>query len=372
MSNKLPPGRRGRREPLARAGLYRARLRSRQPFVLVRGEHVRTLVVSLPVRSAAKRRAAAVFAVEEALATPLDGVSVGLGQALGGDRYLVAVADRERLDIWRVAMAEAGLRGARLVPEYLMLPPPPDEGTWTVWRGGDRILARRSDRTGFATDPRTFAMVWRAAGEPALLASGDDVADAAPGARITRRPRHAPPDTAFAGIDLAPSEDARTQGVEIWGWAKAASVTLVFGALAHGAIGVADLRALEAMERERRAGLDAVLDRFSPGGMTVEDAVARLSMAEAQAPRTGFLETLALASAALSGLEDGVSVQSLAYDDGSGALDLDLVLDDLPALQRAEAALAGAGLSPVPGAATSADGATEARIRVSTPGREGL
>ena len=358
-----PKARPGREGALWRAGLHRARLRSRSPVVLAPGEHIRTMTVDLPVRSAAKRRAAARFAVEEALAAPLDGVGVTLGESGGQDRYIVAVADRERLATWRAAMAEAGLRGARLVPDYLMLPVPPDALTWTVWRKEDRVLVRRRDGTGFACDPRTFALVWQAGGEPALLASGDDL-EGVEGAQVVRRAQQGRPDTRFAGLDFAPSDAAGAEGAEAWGWARAAAVAVALGALAHGAIGTAELRALETTERERRADLDRLLTEVAPAGVTADEAVRRLRQAGPEGARPGFLETLARASAALAGLEDSVSVASLAYDDASGALDLDLVLTDLPALQRAEAVLAEAGLSPEPGTATSADGATEARMRV--------
>lgn len=367
--NRDPNARATREGPLWRAGLHRVRLRSRGPVILAPGEHIRTLTVDLPVRSAAKRRAAARFAVEEALAAPLDGVGITLGDSMERDRYIVAVADRERLAGWRAAMTEAGLRGARLVPDYLMLPVPPDAQTWTVWRKGERVLVRRSDHTGFAADPRTFALAWQAGGELALLASGDDLDDVN-GAKVVRRDRHGRPDTRFAGLDLAPSDDARAEGAEAWGWARAAAVAVALGALAHGAMGVVELRALETTERERRADLDQLLSEVAPEGVTADEAVRRLQQAGPSGARAGFLETLARASAALAGLEDSVSIASLAYDDASGALDLDLVLTDLPALQRAEAVLAGAGLSPEPGTATSTDGATEARMRVRAAGRD--
>ena len=357
---KAPAGREG---ALSRAGLQRARIRSRHPVVLVPGEHIRTLTVDLPVRSAAKRRAAAQFAVEEALAVPLEGVRVILGDAVGRDRYIVAVAGREQLDDWRGALTAAGLRGARLVPDYLMLPVPPDAQTWTVWRKGERVLVRRNDGTGFAADPRTFALAWRAGGEPALLASGDAL-DGVGGARIERRTQQGRPDSRFAGLDFAPADGAQSEGAEAWGWARAAAIAVALGALAHGAIGAVELRALETTERERRADLGRLLAEVAPAGVTADEAVQRLQRAGPVSTQPGFLETLSRASAALAGLEGSVSVASLAYDDASGALDLDLVLSDLPALQRAEAALAGAGLSPEPGTATSSDGATEARVRV--------
>lgn len=353
------------RGPLAEVGLRETRFSPLgRPVVLVPGEAVRTAIVDLPIRSATKRRAAAPFALEESIGAPLDSVQVVLGKPVAPGRYLAAIADRKQIDDWRQALGRAQRRGAVLIPDYLMLRPPDEEGCWTVHRRGERILARLPDGTGFAADSDAFHLAWRLAAMPRLHASGDALPAEFEKALVTRRPRPLPPDPRFAGLNLAAEEESMSSETAAWTWARAAAAIVLLGAGGHTAIGYAELHVLETEARKRQGVVAALLADVAPGEGSVAEVIARMDAASASAQHRGFLDTFSETAKAFRGFRSDVTIDALSYEDESGRLDLDIVIADLTLLQRLERTLEESVLAPSVGAATARDGAAEARVTV--------
>lgn len=107
-------------------------------------EDVLLLSVALPRMTAAQRRKAVCYGVEDQIACPLDAVHVIAGPAMAGGRWLVAVVARAVL-----AAHQTAAPGLRLLPETMGLPVP-DEGHWAVWAGACRVILRRADGSGMA------------------------------------------------------------------------------------------------------------------------------------------------------------------------------------------------------------------------------
>jgi type II secretory pathway component PulM len=248
-----------RRDALSHAGLIRLASPNRSvALILAPGEHVRTTIVDLPIRARRKRQAAAGFALEEGIAAPLDSVEVMLGDSTGADRWLAATVDRDRLGGWQRAIAEAGIRRARLIPDYMLLERPERSDAWTVLHREGRMTVRREDGTGFAAPVATFLLAWRMAGRPRLIAGGDALPADIPaertltGQRVLSRSPHA------GGLNLTLASQPEQESNGMPGWARAAAIVLFAGAAAHGALGWAETRELKAQAEERRAELEAL------------------------------------------------------------------------------------------------------------------
>ncbi|MGL5010120.1 MAG: type II secretion system protein GspL, partial [Paracoccaceae bacterium] len=130
----------------------------------VAGEDVLLLAVAMPEMSAAQRRAAVGFAVEDLIARPLDEVHVVLGPAVA-ERWLVAVIGRDVLEALPAAAK------ARLVPDVLAVPVP-EAGQWSVWAGPSRVLVRTADGAGFAAAMGALPYFHLAAGRPGIVLYG--------------------------------------------------------------------------------------------------------------------------------------------------------------------------------------------------------
>ena len=329
--------------------------------VAVPTEHVHMSLVDLPLPSARKRLAAAPFAIEERLAAGLDGVHVALGPAVAPNRYVVAAVSHEQMSAWVAALEEAGIKRARLVPDAMTVPPNPDG--WSVWALGDRALVRRADGTAFAT--ANLPLMWRAAGEPMVRAFGQGEM---PGIIVAERlERPQTPSMDKAVFDLRQGKYAPGGEKTSGGWLRAAMIALAAGGLAHGAIDIADARAVQARAYNVQDDARRRLARIMPDAGAVADpvaALARMVPSRQDQRQPGFLDLFARTSKALADAPSPAAVIALAYTAEEDALILDLDLSDLPALQQVGEALTKAGLAVESGPASTANGATRARIVV--------
>ncbi len=334
-------------------------------IVLVPNEQILILAVDLPLPSLAKRAAALPFAVEDALGQPLDIVHTALGEELSPRRHLAAVVENGLMLEWIALLNEAGLERAALVPDALRLPVP-EAGEWSVQIASTRACVRRDEGTGFAAPAGDLAALWRLAGRPGLVVFGEplppDLA-AEPGHRegalldIPATPLLKPAIDLRQGIYARPSR--RLSSV----WRRVALVAAA-GLASHAVVALADTLALGHIAHVHRDRLAAMIEQAAPGTVVGDDpsaTVADLFPADGSAT-SGFLPLLARSSAALRSLPQPPAVTSLDYDEGTRSLTLEVEGGDLPALQRAQGALAGAGLDAESGAANVEDGRATGKI----------
>jgi len=325
--------------------------------VLVPTEAVLLLAVELPLARAAQRLAALPFAVEDRIADPLDLVHVALGVEVAPGSYLAGVVRQSVMADWVAITAAAGLEHAAIVPDALLLPVPVP-GSWSVEAALGRIVVR-SDTAGFAVAVDRFPAIWAAGGSLPCVVYGAplpfDLPMSSAGA----------PDAVSRRL-LAPSLDLR-QGRyaavarPVPAALRRLGIVLAAGLLAHTAIAAADTLKLRGIAATKRTTAEALVRQMLPGTPLTADLDRMLP--SGAAGRGRFLPLLTRASAALAPV-GGLTLAKLSYADTDGALTLGVEAADIGGLQRAQAALVAAGLSPVSGAATATAGRADGDIVV--------
>lgn len=324
--------------------------------VLVRSEHVLLLVTPLPpLASTLRRREALPFAIEEHISEPLDQVHIALGAQTAPGVWLAGVVSHAMMTQWLDNLALAGLDRAHLVPDVMVLPVP-GAGCWSVDLAGERALVRAADGSGFAIPATLLEAAWHAAGNPACVAYGDPLppqlvsADADMAAA-----RPLVPQLLAAGIDLRQGRYAAPRRAFNPLWRRIALVAGI-GALAHGAIALADTIALAhlanvraAQVREFGAGLQPPVEI----GADLGDAIVALTPDPAAAGPGRFMSLLSRSAAALGA---GATWRSVSFDGAAGTLTIELETANIADLQRMAQALTQAGLSAQPGSAATQGG----------------
>lgn len=312
------------------------------------------LSVPLPAMSAAQRRTAIGFAIEDDLAQPLDRVQVVLGPQIAPGRWLVAVVARD------VLAAITPPQGHRVMPDALSVPVP-DTG-WAVLGQGARVLVRLADGTGFATDADGAVQMWRMAGSPPVRSHGGPLPA---GLAVTdTAPLPDGPDAALARFDLMagmrPHGGARLPRAVV----RAGAVVAAF-VLGHLLIAGADLIALTRLETTREAQVRAALDAAGqPAGADLTDSLSRALSGRDAPMDAGFLDLATRIFAAIPDQAGQVSLSELRYAAADDSVVMTLEAPDLEALQRTEAGLLAAGLSVQAGAASTGDGAAFVQMTV--------
>ena len=327
--------------------------------VLVPTEDVLLLAVDLPLASAAARRAAAPFAVEDRIADPLDAVHIVVGDALAPATYLVAVVRHAVMVRWVAAIAAAGLGHARIVPDALALPVPLP-GSWNVTHAAGRIVARLDTGLGLAVPVERFAALWAASGSLPCTVFGDalpiDLSFASSADAASGLARFAGP-----GLDLRDGPYALPRAP----WPRAvrrAAAVVGLGLLAHTVILAADARALGRQAAARAAVTEGLLRTALPGTPLTADLDRLLPGGH----HGRMLPLLARASAALAPV-GGLAFNKLVWAGTDNSLTLGVEAGDIGGLQRAQAALAAAGLNPAAGAVTAGSGRADGDIVVRGP-----
>lgn len=317
--------------------------------------------VALPLASHRQRQAAVGFAVEDLVAEPLEASHVALGPELAPGEYLAVVV---RHEVMAECAADAA-PGQRLTPDVLALPVPAPGGC-SVREINGRVLLRRADGTGFAVRAEAFEMFWHAEGAPKVVLFGGRLPDSVPVSASGLTPAGLPPEA--LGTDLFQGRYARDDRA---GWRAATRLVavLALALTAHVAILGVDTLALRGIARDREAALRAAIAvrvPDLPATAPLDLALRRALPMEADAPGAGFLPLLARVSEALRPAGSGISVRDLAFDEAG--LSMLLEAPDLATLQQAEAGLGAAGLPVSSGAATTGDGAAEARFMIGAGG----
>ncbi len=317
--------------------------------VLVPTESVLLLVVDLPLANASQRRAALPFAIEDRIAEPLDSVHIVLGHAVAPQTFLAAIVRHDIMTGWLATFAAAGLGDARIVPDALVLPVPP-VGAWTIMPDGDHVVVRTDSGTGFAVPASRFMALWVAGGSLPCTVFGADsgldlpmatVAEAMPDLALLR----SPPIDLRAGPYAAP---ARALPRVL----RRAAAVVGLGLLAHTLILATDTYTLGKQATARRTATEALLRATLPGTPLSAD-LDRLLPSGGGSGR--LLPLLARVAVALDPV-GGLTWTKLGWSAADSSLTLGVEAGDIGGLQRAQAALASAGLAPVSGAVTAGQG----------------
>ena len=322
--------------------------------VLVPTEDILLLAVDLPLASAGQRRAALPYAVEDRIAEPLDAVHIVLGAALGPLTYLAAVVRHDVMARWVATLAAAGLGHARMVPDALALPVPP-AGSWNVMASGDRIVARTDAGLGLAVAAARFPAVWAAGGSLPCAVFGPPLAIDLPmsggGGAVDYATLARPPLDLRFGVYGAPVPMLSTT-------VRRAAIIVGLGLLAHTTILAADAYTLGHRAAARRTATESLLRTTLPGTPLTAD-LDRLLPGNARHGRV--LPLLVRAAAALQPV-GGLTWSKLAWSAADNSLTLGVEAGDIGGLQRAQAALAAAGLNPISGAVTAGAGRADGDI----------
>ncbi|WP_428332303.1 type II secretion system protein GspL [Novosphingobium sp.] len=324
------------------------------PVVLVPSEAVLTLAVPLPpLGNAMRRREALPFAIEDAIAEPLDQVHVALGTEQAPGVWLAGIVSHVVMRDWTARLHEAGLARAVMLPDALRLPVPA-EASWAVDMTADRALVRVSDGSGFALPAAQFEFAWHAAGKPACIAYGMPLPQF--GATQADPVAVAPALDLRQGVYAAPRRPFNPL------WRRIAMVAGI-GALAHGVIAIADTAALTHLAHAREAQVRTLAAGLQPPvtiGSDLGDTLNALSPDDAAVAPSRFMALLTRSAAAIgAGQNPGQNPalwRSVAFDRAAGTLTIEVEANDIADLQRIAQSLTKAGLSAQPGSASSESG----------------
>ena len=326
--------------------------------VLIRSEHVLMLAVDLPpIASTARRLAALPFALEDRIADPLGEVHIALGGELAPNRWLAGVVRHDLMRQWLLRLAEAGLEHASLVPDALALPVP-GAGSWSVDLAGERAMVRAPDGTGFAMPLALLVPAWQAAGSPQTIAYGDPLPPQMQGPRAGLDIQPLASRLLAPALDLRQGRYAAPRRKADPLWRRMALVAAI-GALAHGAIAAADTLALSRIADKREAEVRAYASTAQPSlviGSDLGTTLADMTPDAASGAPSQFLTLLTRTGAALASVQPAAGWRSVAYDRSAGALTIVVESGDIAGLQQVAQALAKAGLTVEPGAASTDQG----------------
>jgi general secretion pathway protein L len=328
----------------------------------LRGEDVLLLAVPMPQMTAAQRRVAVSYAIEDQIAAPLDDVAVILGPELpavsdASAGWLVAVISRD-------VLAKVGVQRTRLIPDVLALPTPAP-GEWSVWAGDMRILVRVPDGTGFACTDDGFDVYHLAAGRPAIALFGGVLPTAYTIARQNALPARMEP--WLDRFNLRQGTAATTGKTRKA--LRRIGVLMLAAGMAHAAIAATDIMLLSQYRDEQRS---TVADALVSIGLTpTPDVETALTAALAQgdtgtAPQ--LLPLLTQVFGAVGGQTGRVSLRDLRFAGDQGTVTVTVEAPDLTTLQEVETALAGAGLGVSAGAATTGNGQAEQQLTITGGG----
>lgn len=319
-------------------------------------ESVLLLCVALPEMSAAQRRAACAYAVEDRIAQPLDQVHVVAGPPVPGrpGHWLVAVVAHSV-----VLVAPPGQDV--LLPDVMALPVP-EAGEWSVLVIGGRALVRLPDLTGFAVDTTLLPAFWRAGGEPAVVLYGGTLPPEIAVRATVALP--ALPDGRALGLNLRAGRHA-LRGAGVPRGLRSVITILVVAVVGHLALLTLDVTALRRTAVERETALRATLVQDGqPVEGSVDDALAAALAARQPMSTGGFLSLLGQALSALAPESGRILLKDLRYTQATETLILTVEGPDLGALQAVETALAASGLAVATGAATTGDGGAEVQMTI--------
>lgn len=269
------------------------------------------LHLPVPARSDAEARRAALYAVEDELAQPVEDVMLALGPKQSGSSEREAyIVDQVLLKSWRKKLEAAGLGHAPIVAENSLRSP-----NTAVWTFHDRVLMTRADRS-FAFDAamdenavRGFIAAAGFSGAP--IRQADSLATLA--ALHLETP----------GVVLDSNEAGRSEGLRSWQTAAAlAGAGLLILALTLALETRVQLTAAQSAEQTARQLFRAQF----PGVPEPEDIhteVLRIAQTYGSGTSSGFQPMAAALFKAIAA-SDTVQLNSLSYSSAETALEANL------------------------------------------------
>jgi general secretion pathway protein L len=121
---------------------------------VVLGADVMARRLAIPAGTEAQQGAAAAHLVEDFLASPREGVHVAAGPREADGHALVLTVARDRMAAWCAQIEALGLEGARITPDFLLLPQPQGENLNTV--ATDGMIAARGFDYAFTVEEDLF------------------------------------------------------------------------------------------------------------------------------------------------------------------------------------------------------------------------
>ncbi|MDX2222795.1 MAG: type II secretion system protein GspL [Rhodospirillaceae bacterium] len=323
---------------------------SRRTIAIAPGTDVLSRRIDVPRGSGARARAALAYVLEDDLAGPVETVHVARGPTDASGQAVAAAVSRATLARWLETLTAAALVADAVVPDFVV----PAAGSEPVAVSiGGRVVVALPDGTGFAAEDSWIDHVLPAA------ESGQPVRPAVMDAReflnlawARVRERAAP--NLLQG-EFAPASSAWLDGVA---WRRtavlAASLAVLF-VVQQSVSAFQDRRAAAAAYAEAEAAARTAL----PADARLVNARAQIkARREALAARAddAFLAVSEALAAALAG-SPGLSIDSLRFDAGRGAVTAVVAAADYAALDALKARLGQDGLAVEDGEARQA-GAT--------------
>lgn len=325
---------------------------------LVPAEHVSLFLVELPLRSKAQRLAAAGFAVEDLLASPLDETHIAVGPRFGRDRYLVAAVAHGHMP--------PGLDRA-IVPEQMALPVPAQAqglAQWNIWRAGDRAVVRSSDGTGFGLSITYLSAIWEAFGKPPLHSFGAPL----PRGFSPASQSDTPPQTARRDLAFDLRQGRYSQSPSILRRSLFAAALIVVAAVgAQSGLAYRDVLQLEAKVQTASQALTPRLAKAAPGLVPTSQAIPALErmIARTAAPQGDpFLSVMAKTSQGMRALAGQMNLSTLDYSAVGPQLTLRVQTESIDNLRAAADRLKDAGLQVETGTISAGDAGAQTTFTV--------
>ena len=162
----------------------------RKVIVVVPGEDVMLASPELPVRGAAKLLKLAPFALEEQLATEIEGLHFAVGRPVAGRGVPVAALGRERIAQWLAALASAGITPSVIASDALLVPENPAHVVVLIDAG--RLIVRRPQALPLVLDAEPLESALALAGLAPSSAGGASAAHVIVYATAAQWEAHAP------------------------------------------------------------------------------------------------------------------------------------------------------------------------------------
>jgi general secretion pathway protein L len=354
-----------------------AAARGRRLALLAPPSAVTLHTATLPLRGGDRLRAALPYALEDNLLSEVEDLHFAHGQRFGDHQWPVAVVSRQQMGDWLAPLATRRVEGIWFAAQLL----PWQAGEWSLWMDDEWLLLRYAQNGAIAV-PVAEIEAWLAP----LLAT-----ETPQQIRLWLPPQQTPPPLFDAipcsvveapcllaliasqppdrqAINLLQGEfGQRDQWQRLWrSWRVAALLLLIWGGL------------LLAMEQWALTGLQQQLQQLQQEGEAIyretfpaarrvvnprvqmEQQLAQLRQGGGR--QAGFSSLLTRSAPALAkGAE--VQVRTLRYR--SGALELELTVRDLPALDSLKQQLAQTGLlATIQSAINRPQGGVEARLEI--------
>lgn len=348
--------------------------------VLVPATDVTLASVTLPPVKRSQQRQAALFALEDQLIDDISELHAALGERGKDGAIPLAVVNRAQLDGWLESLAHHHLRPEELAIDLLMLPC--TEGEWSVLWEDDGVRVRTGTVSGISFEPEQWPLLW-----PRLLAETGDrrpnrlrVFDARSSATSPLPFDDALPDGEVVmmhnagGLKWLAVNDGASHPLNLlqgdysrreqWGrrlrpWLPAAALFLIWLTI-QGGLSLFEMHTLRNQEAQLDAQMEALYRSSFPDARKVVDPRLQMEqkLAALKSGDSGFMKLAVSAAPALR----NIMVKGMRYQEG--ALEIDLSLPDMSALDAVRAALESKGLQVDIGNTAQQDGKVVSRLTV--------